>query len=102
VAIPESDVERLERKIDVLTVAVNRLAVIDERQIAAGQRMGALEDRVAKMEECEKKDKELLSERISNLDGKVNRLLYTGVGMMTVLGTLYSVYVTFRPIIHVP
>lgn len=40
----------LERKIDDLTTAVNRLILIDERQITQGKRLGDLEERCGNLE----------------------------------------------------
>ena len=42
---------RLESRIDKLTDAVNKLVLIEERQIVQGQRIGALEERAAAAEE---------------------------------------------------
>lgn len=87
--IADDRADRIESKVDVLTVAVNRLALIDERQIEAGKRMGVLEDRVAKMEANH-----------NALDGKVNKWVNMMVGAWGILGVLYTLYNTFKPLIH--
>lgn len=46
----QDDFARLEAKVDRLTQAVERLILIEERQTAQGQRLGALEQRVATLE----------------------------------------------------
>lgn len=100
--ISEDRADRIEAKVDGLISAVNRLAVIDERQIESGKRMGQLEDRVAKLEECQKKDHETTKQAILLLDTKLNKWINMGIGAWAVVVTLYSIYSTFKPVIHLP
>ena len=44
------DIARIESKVDRLTQAVEKLVLIEERQTTQGQRIGALEQRVATAE----------------------------------------------------
>lgn len=96
----DAQIAKLEQKIDLLTIAVNRLAVIDERQIAAGQRVGQLEDRVAKMEECQKKDFDSLKAAVLAVDAKVTKWINMGIGAWALAITVLYLYQTFSPLIH--
>lgn len=87
--ISEDRADRIEGKIDTLTTAVNRLALIDERQIEAGKRMGVLEDRVAKNEE-----------KTNAVDMKVEKWINRGVGIWAIVGAMFALYQTFAPLIH--
>lgn len=87
--ISEDRADRIEAKIDTLTTAVNRLALIDERQIEAGKRMGQLEDRVAKTEE-----------KVNMINAKVDTWINRGIGVWAAVGLLFALYKTFEPIIH--
>lgn len=48
--ISDSRADRLEAKIDELREAVQKLILIDERQIRQGERIGALEEKLAALE----------------------------------------------------
>lgn len=87
--ISEDRAERIESKIDVLTTAVNRLAIIDERQIEAGRRIGTIEDRVSKMEE-----------KVQNVDRKLDKWINMGMGAWAIVVTLFAIYQTFSPVVH--
>lgn len=98
--ISEDRADRIEAKVDGLILAVNRLAVIDERQIEAGKRVGALEDRLAKLEERQEVDQDFLKDKINEVDAKVNKWVNMGIGAWAIVVTLYAIYNTFRPVIH--
>lgn len=100
--ISEERADRIEAKIDVLTTAVNRLAVIDERQIEQGKRTGQIEDRIAKLEEAHKKDMEVVREKITATERKVDRWINMGMGAWAVVVTLWAVYQTFAPMFKGP
>lgn len=87
--ISEERADKLEAKVDVLIIAVNRLALIDERQIEAGKRMGIVEDRIAKNEE-----------KADQIDRKVDKWINRGIGIWGVVGFLFLVYQTFAPLLH--
>ena len=87
--ISEERADKLEAKVDMLIMAVNRLAIIDERQIESGKRMGVLEDRVAK--------NEVLTDAV---DRKVDKWINRGIGIWGVVGFLFAVYQTFKPLFH--
>lgn len=91
--------DRIEVKVDSLISAVNRLAVIDERQIESGKRIGQLEDRVAKLEERHKNELDAIRESYHVLEAKVNKWVNMGIGAWAVVVTLYSLYNTFKPVI---
>lgn len=84
VPISEDRADRLEAKVDALISAVNRLAVIDERQVHAGIRMGNLEDRVAKMEQ-----------KYDDLRTLVNQWVNRTLGMWALLVFLFTMYKSF-------
>lgn len=87
--ISEDRADRIEQKIDVLTTAVNRLAIIDERQIEAGRRTGIIEDRIAKTEQ-----------KLTDVEKKLDKWVNMGIGAWALIGTLFAVYQAFAPIIH--
>ena len=78
--------ERLETKIDRLTEAVTRLVLVEERQTRQGERIGALEQRAAVIEDKGQETKE-------KLDKWINR----GVGVWGVVLALYSIYKLIHP-----
>lgn len=98
--ISEDRADRIEAKIDVLTTAVNRLAVIDERQIEHGKRTGQIEDRIAKLEEAHKKDVESIKDKLLLTDKKVDRWIHMGMGAWAIVVTLWGVYQTVAPMLR--
>ena len=77
---------RMESKIDKLTEAVTRLVLIEERQTRQGERIGALEQRAAVIE-----DKALVTKE--KLDKWINR----GVGVWGVVLALFAIYKLLNP-----
>ena len=77
---------RMESKIDKLTEAVTRLVLIEERQTRQGERIGALEQRAAVIE-----DKALVTKE--KLDKWINR----GVGVWGVVLALFAIYKLLHP-----
>lgn len=86
--ISEDRADKMEQKIDTLIVAVNRLAIIDERQIESGRRVGLIEDRLAKLEA-----KQDAAEK------KLDRWINMGVGIWGFVGFGIILYQTFRPLL---
>jgi len=84
VPISEDRADRLEAKVDALISAVNRLAVIDERQVHAGIRMGHLEDRVSKAEQ-----------KHADLAALVNQWVNRTLGMWAILVVLFTLFRAF-------
>lgn len=87
--IPEDRADRIEQKVDKLTEAVQKLVLIEERQLTQGQRIG----------ECEKK-MAVLEERHDTLSHKVEAWINRGIGawgVATLIATLVTLYFQMRP-----
>lgn len=84
--ISEDRADRIEDKVDTLISAVNRLAIIDERQMETGRRMGLLEEKVAKLESEVRKSEQ-----------KLDKWINMGVGAWGFVGFIFAMYQTFRP-----
>lgn len=95
--ISEDRADRIELKLDALTQAVHRLAVIDERQIEAGRRVGHLEDRVAKAETMLSQYKETFAAELVRIEKKVDTWIQRGIGAWALAMTIYTLYTTFFP-----
>lgn len=87
--ISDERASRIEHKIDELTAAVNRLAIIEERQIEGGKRMSFLEERTQR-----------IGSQLQTLEKKVDLWVNRGIGVWAVVVTLYSVYQTFGKVLH--
>lgn len=74
-----ADFARLERKVDKLTDALNRIVVFEERQL--NQASGLTEAR---------KDLEKFQDRMNLLEQKVDRWINRGIGIWLVLGLLWG------------
>jgi hypothetical protein len=83
---------RLESKVDLLTEAINKLVLIDERQIIQGQRLGALEQRIAELEGTVKTLERTMENSISKVDRKVDMWINRGIGVWAVVGVLAAAY----------
>ena len=82
-ADPE-DFARLERKVDLLSEAVSKLVLIEERQVTQGQRIGAVEQRCAAIEAAQ-----------LAIDRKVDQWINRGVGVWAVVATLGALALKF-------
>lgn len=81
----ESNLSSIERRLDRLTDAVEKLVLIEERQTAQAARIGQLEARVS---ECES------SQRVT--DAKVDMWINRGIGAWALAATVFSVLKTFQ------
>jgi uncharacterized coiled-coil protein SlyX len=77
--ISSSDLRRIEEKVDKLTEAVMRLVLVEERQANQGQRIGAVEQRVAVTETS-----------IGKIDGKVDKWVNRGIGVWALAAVLFA------------
>jgi len=77
--ISGSDLRRIEEKVDKLTEAVMRLVLVEERQANQGQRIGAVEQRVAVTETS-----------IGKIDGKVDKWVNRGIGVWALAAVLFA------------
>ena len=71
-----TDISRLEGKVDTLTVAINKLVLVEERQSVQSLAISSLTTRVTILEQ--------------KLDMWINR----GVGVWALAATLFTVYKT--------
>lgn len=79
---PDSeDLQRLERKVDRLADAVEKLVLIEERQTTQGARIGAVEQSIAALDKAQQ-----LTDR--KLDKWINR----GIGVWALAATAFGIY----------
>lgn len=76
----QEDFVRLEAKVDKLTDAVLRLVLLEERQSAQGERIGAAEQRIA-----------ITESTLSRVDAKVERWINRGIGAWGIAMVLFAV-----------
>lgn len=76
----QEDFVRLEHKVDKLTDAVLRLVLLEERQTAQGERIGAAEQRIAISEST-----------LNRVDAKVERWVNRGIGAWGIAMVLFAV-----------
>jgi hypothetical protein len=72
-----TDISRLEQKVDILTAAINKLVLVEERQSVQSLAIASLTTRVTILEQ--------------KLDMWINR----GIGAWAVAATLFTFYKTF-------
>jgi len=72
-----TDISRLEGKVDTLTIAINKLVLVEERQTVQSLAIGSLTTRIVILEQ--------------KLDMWINRMM----GAYAVLGGLFILYKTF-------
>lgn len=71
---------RLESKVDKLAEALNELIILNERQIV-------MQERIAKLEEADSRH----SNRIIEIDQKLNKWINMGVGGWGVVMVIYTI-----------
>lgn len=102
------DFSRLESKVDQLTDAVNRLVLIEERQMTQGQRIGALEQRAAVLESAQVTAERNFANAIATaeakaaeatmrVDRKVDKWVNFGIGAWSLAATGFAVWQTIHP-----
>lgn len=74
-----ADFKRIEDKVDKLNDAVSKLILFEERQANQGQRIGAVEQRVASTETS-----------IGKVDSKVDKWINRGIGVWALAAVLFA------------
>jgi molybdopterin converting factor small subunit len=81
IMVGTEDFARLEDKVNSIADALNKLILVEERQLTQGERIGKLEAELAAT-------KEKLTLTKENLDRWVNR----GIGVWVAVGTIAAMY----------
>lgn len=81
----EEDFNRLEKKVDGLRDAINKLVLIEERQTNQALRIGTVEQRVAAVEAAQQAT-----------DRKVDMWVNRGVGVWALVATLLALFKVFK------
>lgn len=81
----EEDFVRLEKKVDRLTDAINKLVLVEERQTNQGLRIGAVEQRMVAVETAQQ-----------GTDRKVEMWINRGIGVWALVATLLALFKVFR------
>jgi len=85
---PETaDLLRIERKVDRLSDAVEKLVLIEERQTTQGGRIGLVEQRLAALEAS-----------LQATDRKVDMWINRGIGVWALAATLFAILKTMKVI----
>lgn len=79
------DLARIERKVDRLSDAVEKLVLIEERQTTQGSRIGLVEQRVAALDAF-----------LQATDRKVDMWVNRGIGVWALAATLFAVLKTLK------
>lgn len=80
-----ADLLRIERKVDRLSDAVEKLVLIEERQTTQGGRIGLVEQRTAALEAS-----------LRATDRKVDMWINRGIGVWALAATLFAVLKTLK------
>ena len=75
----------IERRLDRLADAVEKLVLIEERQSAQGIRIGTVEDRIVSVENAQRAT-----------DAKVDMWINRGIGAWAIAATLFAALKTFK------
>ncbi len=78
--ITSDDFNRLENKVDKMADAINRLVIIEERQSTQGQRIGAVESKMAAVEMA-----------VITNDRKVDQWINRGIGVWIAVAMSLSI-----------
>ena len=80
-----ADLLRIERKVDRLSDAVEKLVLIEERQTTQGGRIGLVEQRLAALEAS-----------LQATDRKVDMWINRGIGVWALAATLFAILKTLK------
>ena len=80
-----ADLLRIERKVDRLSDAVEKLVLIEERQTTQGGRIGLVEQRLA-----------LVEAAIQTIDRKVDMWINRGIGVWALAATMFALLKTLK------
>lgn len=97
------DFSRVEKKVDKCLEAIERLVLIDERQVVQGQRMGQIEQRQASMDTSTLAQVEKLWEAINDVKekaaeanaktaAKLDKWINFGLGAWSLAVTAFAVF----------
>ena len=81
----DHNLSSIERRLDRLADAVEKLVLIEERQSAQGVRIGAVEERVITVEAAQRAT-----------DKKVDMWINRGIGAWAIAATLFAALKTFK------
>lgn len=81
----DHNLSSIERRLDRLADAVEKLVLIEERQSAQGVRIGAVEERVITVEAAQRAT-----------DKKVDMWINRGIGAWAITATLFAVLKTIK------
>jgi len=81
----DDDFKRLESKVDKLTDAVGKLILFEERQATQGERIGAVEIKVAAYEAT-----------LQRVDRKVDQWVNRGIGVWAAAALVFSLVQFWR------
>lgn len=79
ISVPEDRVQRLEDKLDEINSSLQKLILIDERQMRQGERLGTIEERMSKIEMAH-----------LQLNATVSKWIWFGTGIVTSLTITFS------------
>lgn len=79
------DLARIERKVDRLSDAVEKLVLIEERQTTQGSRIGLVEQRLAALDASQQAT-----------DRKVEMWINRGIGVWALAATLFALAKTLK------
>lgn len=79
------DLARIERKVDRLSDAVEKLVLIEERQTTQGSRIGLVEQRLAALDASQQAT-----------DRKVEMWINRGIGVWALAATLFALAKTMK------
>lgn len=84
-AAESEDLARIERKVDRLSDAVEKLVLIEERQTTQGSRIGLVEQRLAALDASQQAT-----------DRKVEMWINRGIGVWALAATLFALAKTLK------
>lgn len=105
--VSADDLQRVEGKVDKCLEAIERLVLIDERQVVQGQRMGQIEQRCAVMESQQQVQLEKLWEGLNKLRSdtteanhatarKLDKWINFGMGAWSLAVTAFAIFQAFN------
>jgi hypothetical protein len=105
--VSADDLQRVEGKVDKCLEAIERLVLIDERQVVQGQRMGQIEQRCAVMESQQQVQAEKLWEALKTVERaaieanhltrqKLDKWINFGMGAWSLAVTAFAIFQAFH------
>ena len=105
--VSADDLQRVEGKVDKCLEAIERLVLIDERQVVQGQRMGQIEQRCAVMENQQQVQLEKVWEALKAVERtaieanhatrqKLDKWINFGMGAWSLAVTAFAIFQAFN------